>query len=237
LNVSLWSSPIHTFIFFLSTINFLSVHYFLSVHTSPEPRCSTSPDRKKTTYITRRFGRFRQFKFESAAAFRGAARSRDSPLYQWARPQLASSLLGRPHCTVRPWSQPVVKTHARTVVTGTLQLQHHHDLPEQPDGIRLHVVHADQPSDRFEKWCSRKNKVRSLPRPATQHYRHASADSSQGSLLPHSSAYRDFQWMFPHWNSSCSFGRHSRGFFSEDPAQRQVQPPFATVHTLSACMP
>jgi hypothetical protein len=185
-----------------------------------------------------RFGRFRVFKFESAAAFRGAARSQDSPLYQWARPQLASSLLGRPHCTVRPWSQPVVKTHARTVVTGTLQLQHHHDLLEQLDGIRLHVVHADQPSDRFEtKWCSRKNKVRSLPRPATQHYRHASADSSQGSLLPHSSAYWDFQWMFPHWNSSCSFGRHSRGFFSEDPAQRQVQPPFATVHTLSACMP
>jgi hypothetical protein len=30
-----------------------------------------------------------------------------------------------------------------------------HDLLEQPDGIRLHVVHADQPSDRFEKWCSR----------------------------------------------------------------------------------
>jgi len=178
-----------------------------------------------------RFGRFRHFKFKSAAAFRGAARSQDSPLYQWAWPQLASSLLGRLHCTVRPWSQPVVKTHARTVVNGTLQQQHHHDLLEQPDGIRLHVVHADQPSDRFEKWCSRKNKVRSLPRPETQHHRHASADSSQGSLLPHSSAYWDFQWMFPHWNSSCSFGRHSRGFFSEDPAQRQVQPPFATVHT------
>ena len=114
-----------------------------------------------------------------------------------------------------------------------LQLQHHHDLPpEQPDGIRLHVVHADQPSDRFEtKWCSRKNKVRSLPRPATQRHRHASADSSQGSLLPHSAAHWDFQWMFPHWNSSCSFGRHSRGSISEDPAQRQVQPPFATVHT------
>jgi hypothetical protein len=115
-----------------------------------------------------------------------------------------------PHCTVRPWSQPAVKTHARTVVTGTLQLQHHHDLLEQLDGIRLHVVHADQPSDRFEtKWCSRKNKVRALPRPETQHHCHASADSSQGSLLPHSSAYWDFQWMFPHWNSSCSFGRHS----------------------------
>ena len=105
----------------------------------------------------------------------------------------------------------------------------------------LHDVHGkwfycvytrDQPSYRFEtKWCSRKNKVRSLPRPATQHHRLASADSSQGSLLPHSSAYWDFQWMFPHWNSSCSFGRHSRGFFSEDPAQWQVQPPFATVHT------
>ena len=54
---------------------------------------------------------------------------------------------------------------------------------ERPDGISLHVVHTDEPNDRFEEWCSRKNKVRSLHQPATQRRRHASAGCSQGSFM------------------------------------------------------
>ena len=69
---------------------------------------------------------------------------------------------------------------------------------EGPDGISLHVVHTDEPNDRFEEWCSRKNKVRSLHQPATQRRRHASASCSQGPFLHHSSADWGFQRMFSH---------------------------------------
>ena len=84
-----------------------------------------------------------------------------------------------------------------------------------------------QPNDRFEEWCSRKNKVRSLHQPAAQRRRHASAGCSQGSFIYHFTADWGFQRMFSHSNSSCSFGSHSRGHFrrSQPPAQRQVQPP------------
>ena len=33
---------------------------------------------------------------------------------------------------------------------------------ERPDGISLHVVHTDEPNDKFEEWCARRKKVRSL---------------------------------------------------------------------------
>ena len=46
-----------------------------------------------------------------------------------------------------------------------------------------------------------------------QRRRHALAGCSQGPFLHHSSADCGFQWMLPLWNSSCSFGRHSRGHF------------------------
>ena len=29
---------------------------------------------------------------------------------------------------------------------------------ERPDGISLHVVHTDQPNDKFEEWCSRRRR-------------------------------------------------------------------------------
>ena len=72
---------------------------------------------------------------------------------------------------------------------------------ERPDGMSLHVVHTDEPNDRFEEWCSRRKKVRSLlHQPATQRRRHASAGCSQGSLLHHFTAdyYSGFQRMFSH---------------------------------------
>ena len=33
---------------------------------------------------------------------------------------------------------------------------------ERPDGTSLYVVYTDQPNDKFEEWCSRRKKVRSL---------------------------------------------------------------------------
>ena len=33
---------------------------------------------------------------------------------------------------------------------------------ERPDGISLHVVHTYEPNDKFEEWCARRKKVRSL---------------------------------------------------------------------------
>ena len=61
-----------------------------------------------------------------------------------------------------------------------------------------------QPNDRFEEWCSRKNKVRSLHQPAAQRRRHASAGCSQGSFIYHFTADWGFQRMFSHSNSSCT---------------------------------
>ena len=40
------------------------------------------------------------------------------PLCQWARPQLACSLLGRPHSTVRPWSQDCVRSSKDACANG-----------------------------------------------------------------------------------------------------------------------
>ena len=51
------------------------------------------------------------------------------------------------------------------------------------DGFNVQVVYTDLPNDRFEEWCSRKNKARSLHQPATQRRRHDSAGCSQGSFL------------------------------------------------------
>ena len=80
----------------------------------------------------------------------------------------------------------------------------------------------DQPNDRFEEWCSRRNKG-SLP--VTPSAGSTAAPLRIGGLLAgpflhHSAADCGFQWMLPLWNSSCSFGRHSRGHFrrSEPPA-------------------
>ena len=33
---------------------------------------------------------------------------------------------------------------------------------ERPDGTSVYAVHTDQPNDKFEEWCSRRKKVRSL---------------------------------------------------------------------------
>jgi hypothetical protein len=90
--------------------------------------------RKTQHYSICRFGRFRQLKFETAAAFRGAGRSQDtgpsgsaSGLGLNSHP--ASSAVRTARCVLRRIVCRVVKTHSRTVVAGTLQQQqqHHHD--------------------------------------------------------------------------------------------------------------
>ena len=87
-----------------------------------------------SVYSICHFGRFRQLKFETAAAFRGAARSQDtgpsgsaSGLGLNSHP--ASSAVRTARCVLRRIVCRVVKTHSRTVVAGTLQQQkqHHHD--------------------------------------------------------------------------------------------------------------
>ena len=51
---------------------------------------------------------------------------------------------------------------------------------EQPDRISLYIVHTDQPNDRFEEWCSRRNKG-SLS--VTLSARNTAAPSHFGGLL------------------------------------------------------
>ena len=83
-------------------------------------RFETNISRKTQHYSICRFGRFRQFKFETAAAFRGAARSQDTgPSGSASGLGLNShpALLGRPHSTVRP-SQDCVPSSKDAFANG-----------------------------------------------------------------------------------------------------------------------
>ena len=118
---------------------------------------------------------------------------------------------------------------------------------EGPDGISLHVVHTDEPNDRFEEWCSVLSKEQgSLPPSAGN----TAAPSRIGELLARALSasflcrlgippdvlalkfvlqfWKAFKRQFPSIGATRSM--HLRW---------QLQPPFVPVHTLSAsaCMP